>query len=396
MYVPKDGTIYVDQVLKLCSSTLDRVNNISNGILSDFKFSSPAELESFLSSETSSEDSFFSFGDKKKNKPKKKPPVLVRNNVVYSKDDVGEFPSFVRIKSESDTVSSSSYRNSLKSHESDQKSNSSPCTPRQKVESFSTPVSPVLSDFKPREDKIVDSTSLTTETTSMTTTTTTTTTTTMDVSKDVIKEVKDEDEFLLMEDDEKDVKKNGENSIPDNAPINQTISSDTAPDNTALLESSTSGGEGLQLNSSSHSSTWNPILILVSTRIGLDKPNKIYFEHIRFLLSSRYCVGIVGGKPRASLYFIGIQGHDIIYLDPHFVQPSIPEDKPLNGDGLKTYHCKVPLKMPIDSIDPSLAVGILCRTEADFWDFRRTHTEFEQENAVMFSIVKDTPSYVNM
>lgn len=31
-------------------------------------------------------------------------------------------------------------------------------------------------------------------------------------------------------------------------------------------------------------------------------------------------MGIVGGRPGSSLYFVGVQGHSVLYLDPHEVQ----------------------------------------------------------------------------
>ncbi len=31
-------------------------------------------------------------------------------------------------------------------------------------------------------------------------------------------------------------------------------------------------------------------------------------------------VGIVGGRPSSSLYFVGTQGERVLYLDPHDVQ----------------------------------------------------------------------------
>lgn len=38
------------------------------------------------------------------------------------------------------------------------------------------------------------------------------------------------------------------------------------------------------------------------------------------VLSFPQSVGIVGGRPGASLYFVGVQGGSVLYLDPHEVQ----------------------------------------------------------------------------
>lgn len=43
----------------------------------------------------------------------------------------------------------------------------------------------------------------------------------------------------------------------------------------------------------------------------------------------------MGGKPRASLYFIGFQEGHVIYLDPHLVQDAIPAEAPITAETLQ-------------------------------------------------------------
>lgn len=38
---------------------------------------------------------------------------------------------------------------------------------------------------------------------------------------------------------------------------------------------------------------------------------------------------MLGGKPNFALYFVGYQGNDLIFLDPHFVQESLKSKKDL-------------------------------------------------------------------
>jgi hypothetical protein len=45
-----------------------------------------------------------------------------------------------------------------------------------------------------------------------------------------------------------------------------------------------------------------------------------YLPQLAAVLSSPQSVGIVGGRPGASLYFLGAQGSAVLYLDPHEVQ----------------------------------------------------------------------------
>jgi len=140
---------------------------------------------------------------------------------------------------------------------------------------------------------------------------------------------------------------------------------------------------------------WNPMFIMIPSRLGIEKVNRVYIPHIKYILKSKFSVGIIGGKPRASLYFIGVQDDYIIYLDPHIVQPSIRLDHYVLHD-LETYHCRVPLKMPIVNIDPSIAIGFFIKTKHDLDDFIKWHKKFEDEgNATIFSIACITPNYVN-
>ncbi|EPB66607.1 peptidase family C54 [Ancylostoma ceylanicum] len=51
---------------------------------------------------------------------------------------------------------------------------------------------------------------------------------------------------------------------------------------------------------------------------------EVYHDHIRHMLSLESCLGILGGKPDHSLYFIGYYGRNVIYLDPHVAHEYIP------------------------------------------------------------------------
>ncbi len=48
--------------------------------------------------------------------------------------------------------------------------------------------------------------------------------------------------------------------------------------------------------------------------------NERYLPQLATLLTWPQAVGIVGGRPGASLFFVGVQGASVLYLDPHDVQ----------------------------------------------------------------------------
>jgi len=141
--------------------------------------------------------------------------------------------------------------------------------------------------------------------------------------------------------------------------------------------------------------TWRPILIIIPIRVGINSLNKIYINHIKFMLRHETTLGIIGGKPKASLYFVGYQDSSLIYLDPHFVQPAAKLGQKISMEHLRSYHCKVPQVMPIDQIDPSLAVAFLCKTRDEFFQLVKDSKKFEIEpsHKTVFNFVDESPSW---
>jgi len=65
------------------------------------------------------------------------------------------------------------------------------------------------------------------------------------------------------------------------------------------------------------------LLILIPLLLGLGKTiNSIYVPKLKKLFSFAECVGIAGGEPKSSFYFIGCHEENFIYLDPHEINES--------------------------------------------------------------------------
>lgn len=63
-----------------------------------------------------------------------------------------------------------------------------------------------------------------------------------------------------------------------------------------------------------------PLACMYMCMCVLVQINERYLPQLSTVLSFPQSVGIVGGRPGASLYFVGVQGGSVLYLDPHEVQ----------------------------------------------------------------------------
>lgn len=134
------------------------------------------------------------------------------------------------------------------------------------------------------------------------------------------------------------------------------------------------------------------LLLLVPLVLGLNKVNPRYLPLLAATFSFPQSLGIMGGKPGASTYLVGVQGNQVLYLDPHQVQQVCLVSRDNPKADTSTYHCSNVRQMSLSAIDPSLALGFYCRNREDFEDLCERVLELERQatGAPMFTVEKSS------
>lgn len=127
-------------------------------------------------------------------------------------------------------------------------------------------------------------------------------------------------------------------------------------------------------NSLYSSPSWKALILLVPLRLGAEKMNSVYGSCLTALLTLENCIGIIGGRPKHSLYFVGFQDDKLIHLDPHYCQEVVNVWEP--NFPLSSFHCRSPRKMNLSRLDPSCCIGFYCSTRDDFYKFMQNVQQF--------------------
>jgi hypothetical protein len=114
------------------------------------------------------------------------------------------------------------------------------------------------------------------------------------------------------------------------------------------------------------------VLLLFPKRLGLEKNvSKYYVNALLRYFELKASLGAMGGRPRMAHFFVGRQDRNLLYVDPHVVQPAaLPVAEGAGNDsgfiGVDSFR-NVPTvqAIPIEHIDSSVSLAFYCSSEEE-------------------------------
>ena len=107
-------------------------------------------------------------------------------------------------------------------------------------------------------------------------------------------------------------------------------------------------------------------LIFISVRHGLHSLNEEVYKDVLKIFDIKTNIGLIGGKNSRAFYFIGKCGQNLIFLDPHYVQQTIPLNALGNNNFEESYRPRDVYYMDISELSPSFSIGFAIKDMKDF------------------------------
>ncbi|KAI9707261.1 MAG: Cysteine protease atg4 [Candelina mexicana] len=135
----------------------------------------------------------------------------------------------------------------------------------------------------------------------------------------------------------------------------------------------------------SEDGSFHPTLVLVGIRLGLDRITPVYWEALKASLQLPHSIGIAGGRPSSSHYFVGVQGPYFFYLDPHHTRPALPlpdDVSDYTAEDIASCHTRRLRRIHVQEMDPSMLIAFLIRDEEDWKTWRDSVSQIQGKSII--------------
>ena len=138
---------------------------------------------------------------------------------------------------------------------------------------------------------------------------------------------------------------------------------------------------------------FSPVLILVGTRLGVERITLVYREALKACLQQPQSIGIAGGRPSSAHHFVGVQGDSFFYMDPHLTRLALPlrrDLKEYSDDEIDSCHTRRLRRISVEEMDPSMLIAFLIRDMDDWRAWRRSMDSVQGKAVVHVSETEPT------
>jgi hypothetical protein len=142
-------------------------------------------------------------------------------------------------------------------------------------------------------------------------------------------------------------------------------------------------------------------IMFISVRHGLYLLDEDMYSDVLKIFDIETNIGFIGGKNTRAFYFIGKCENNVIFLDPHYVQDTIPLNKFGTDSVQDTYIPNDIFYMPIKELSPSFTIGFAIKDMKSFKKFMKSlHSQnyFQKNkfsNKTLLFLVKNTKYPLN-
>ena len=142
-------------------------------------------------------------------------------------------------------------------------------------------------------------------------------------------------------------------------------------------------------------------IMFISVRHGLYLLDEDMYSDVLKIFDIETNIGFIGGKNTRAFYFIGRCENNVIFLDPHYVQNTIPLNKFGTDSVQDTYIPNDIFYMPIKELSPSFTIGFAIKDMKSFKKFMKSlHSQnyFQKNkfsNKTLLFLVKNTKYPLN-
>lgn len=142
------------------------------------------------------------------------------------------------------------------------------------------------------------------------------------------------------------------------------------------------------------------LLLLMPLKLGVRVVNSEYYREVQDVLENKFSVGMLGGRPKHAIYFVGHRNGLLLGLDPHSTLPntSLSEPFPSAEFMIQTQVSELQM-LDMTLLDPSVSLAFYFRNREEFLSFcdmTRMQTDRKKEDGrrALYTVQQHKPSYV--